>query len=220
MTRLGNWWRYLCQRGPVATGQAITDRFIYRSHRFFVTCALLAGPRAADHVGDITLRLARPSDFDRLDELERYGRGSIQRTYVELDKDWLFVACHGDRIVATRRVSRVVRGGLESRVVQLNEGQVWAADIFCLPEYRNQGLGRYLALLGDRFLAALGFEERLAAVAVTNTFSLRMSRRVADRPLYDVCYLRILFWERLRVSTDIPKELWGGWSDQHADSAQ
>jgi GNAT superfamily N-acetyltransferase len=208
MTRLGNWWRYIRQRGLLAAGRALIDRFIYRSHRCIVTWNLLAGPPAPDRVGDVVFRLATPSDFDRLDELERYGRGSTHRTYVQQDNDWLFVGGHGDRIVATRRVTRVMRDSVVSRVLQLGPGQLWGADVFCLPEYRHRGIAPRLQQFGDRYLATLGYKERLGTIVVTNTPSLRMSRLSGKRPLYYVSYVRILFWERLRVSKDIPREYW------------
>ena len=208
--RLANGWRYFRHRGLMPAIQTIIDRYLYRSHRCIIDHCALAGPPVDDHVGDIVLRLATPSDLDRLDEFERYGRGSIQRAYVTKDNDWLFVACHGARIVATRRVSRVVRDGLISRVVQLRQGQLWAADVFCLPEYRNQGIGRHLALFGDRFLASLGYEERFGHVAVSNTPSLRLSRHKGNQPVYYVSYFRVLFWERLFVSRDIPRRFWAG----------
>jgi GNAT superfamily N-acetyltransferase len=209
VTRLGNGWRYFRQRGLVATGHAIIDRFVYHSQQYIVTYNPLAGPPAPDHIGDVFFRLARPSDLDHLEELEQYGRGATtHRAYVEEGNDWLFVACHGERIVATRRASRVIRDSVISRVIQLEPGQIWGADVFCLPEYRNQGIGRYLQLFGDRFLASLGYRERFGSIVVTNTPSLRASRGAGRQPLYYVSFLRILFWERLRVSKSMPRHYW------------
>lgn len=210
VTRLVNWGRYVRRRRLAPAIRTIIDRYCYRSYRCVIDRSALAGPPAADHAGDVVFRLATPSDLDHLDELERYDRGSRQRAYVEQDNDWLFVACHGARIVATRRVSRVVRDGLISRVVQLRQGQLWAADVFCLPEYRNQGIARHLALFGDRFLASLGYEDRFGHVAVSNTPSLRLSRHKGNQPVYYVSYFRVLFWERLFVSKDIPRRFWAG----------
>lgn len=207
MARPDNWWRYVRQWGVVRTARAAVDRLV-RSYRCIVTHNPLAGPPAADHVGDVVFRLATPSDFDRLGELEPYGRGSRHRTYVENDRDWLFVACHGERIVATRRVSLVLRDEVIARVLRLEPGQVWGADVFCLPEYRSRGIARQLQRFGDRFMASLGYTERLGTILVSNTPSLRMSRGGGRLPLYYVTYLRVLFWERLRVSKDIPRRYW------------
>lgn len=106
LARLQDGWRYVCAHGVRATARSLFQHYVYRSHRFVVTRATLDGPPAASRVGDIVFRLATPSDLERLDELDRYGRGSRHRFYVEEDGDWLFVACHGERIVATRRLDR------------------------------------------------------------------------------------------------------------------
>ena len=83
------------------------------------------------------------------------------------------------------------------------------ADIFCLPEYRSQGIGRRLALFGDRFLASRGYTESFAATEVTNTPSLRMSlHKGSSRPVSHVSYFRLLFYERLVISKDIPPKYW------------
>ena len=207
MTRLGNWWRYFRRRGFAGALEAITERYIYRSHRCVITRVLLEGPAVPDHLGDVVFRLATPSDLDRLGELNRYGRGSIQRIHVERDKDWLFVACHGERIVATRRISLVTRDAVISRVFQLGPGQVWGADTFCVPDYRNRGIARDLQKFSERYLVSLGYRERFGSIVVTNTPSLRMSRREI---LYYVSHTRFLFWERLGISKDIPRRLWDG----------
>jgi GNAT superfamily N-acetyltransferase len=212
VARLGNWWRYVRHHGLMAAGRIMINRYVYRSHRFVVTRAVLAGPPAADHAGDIVFRLATSSDLDHLDELERYGRGSTHRSHVKQDSDWLFVACHGDRIVATRRYSRALPPasrdghGLMSRVMQLDPGQVWVADTFCLPEYRRQGLARLLGLFAKRFLASLGYKENFSAIAITNTPALRMSRHQGSQRVCYVSYFRLLFYERLRVSKEIPAQ--------------
>jgi hypothetical protein len=208
LARLSKWWRSLQGRGLVTALRGLGNRLIYRSYECLITHNALAGPPAPDHVGEVRFRLATPSDFDRLDELERYGRGSVHRRHVEKDNDWLFVGVHGARIVATRRASLVLRDSIIARVIQLQPGQVWGADVFCLPEYRSRGIARSLQLFGDRFLGSLGYRERLGTIRVTNTPSLRMSRGGGKRPLFHVSYVRILFWERLRVSKDIPARYW------------
>lgn len=194
----------------VTTARMIVDRYVYRSYRCFIVYSPAAGPPAPDRVGDITFRLAAPSDLDRLHELEPYGRGSTHRRYIEKDQDWLFLACHDDRIVATRRGTRVIRDPVIARVIQLRPDQYWGADVFCLPQYRGRGIARYLQAFGDRYLASRGYKHRLGTVAVTNTASLNMNRATGTRPLYYVEYRKIFCWETLRVTKDIPKELWGG----------
>lgn len=178
---------------------------MYHSRQYIVTYNLLEGAPGPDRTGDVVMRLATPSDLDRLGALEPYGRGATtHRPYVEHDSDWLFVACHRDRIVATRRVSRVIRDRLMSRVVQLGARQLWAADVFCLPEFRNRGIGRCLQLFGNRYLGRLGYTELFGAIAAENTASIRASLGAETRLLYFVAHLRILSWERLRVSKDPP----------------
>lgn len=178
---------------------------MYHSRQYIVTYNLLEDAPGPDRIGDVVMGLATPSDLDRLGALEPYGRGATtHRPYVEHDRDWLFVACHRDRIVATRRVSRVIRDRLMSRVVQLGARQLWAADVFCLPEFRNRGIGRCLQLFGNRYLGRLGYTELFGAIAAENTASIRASLGAETRLLYFVSHLRILAWERLRVSKDLP----------------
>src|SRR5262245_26180978 len=206
MTRLGNRWRDISQHGLMAAAHAFIDRYVYRSQQYVVTYSAVGCPPAVDHVDDVVVRTAVPSDLDRLDELERYRSGTTQRAYVENDKDWLFVACHENRIVATRRVSRLVRDRVMSRVIRLQPSQVWMADVFCLPEYRSRGVARHLQLFGDRVLASQGYTERFASIAVNNTASLRMARGSGSQRLYYVSYVRFLFYEHLGVSREIPQQ--------------
>jgi GNAT superfamily N-acetyltransferase len=210
VTALGYGWRLFRRRGLIATVRAIIYRYVYRNYRGLIFRTGLAGPPTEGHVGNVVFRLATASDLDHLAELERYGRGSMLRAGVTEDNDWLFVACHGDRIVATRRYSRVVPPhGLVSRVIHLEPAQVYMADIFCLPEYRSQGIARRLSLFGDRFLGSRGYTDSFAATEVTNTPSLRMSLHKGNgRPVYHVSYFRLLFYERLVISKDIPPKYW------------
>lgn len=109
---LGYAWRYFRHLGLVATVRAIA--------RCTSTALATTEEPPADHVGDVVFRLATPSVLDHLTELERHGRGAIQRALVTEDHHWLFVACYGDHIVATRRYcDPVPPHGLMSRVVRL-----------------------------------------------------------------------------------------------------
>jgi len=201
-------WRYVQRHGLTAALRATVNRFLYRSEQWIVFRADLAGLPADDHVGDIVFRLATPADLARLDELDRYHRGSSQRRDVDKDHDWLFVAVHGDHIVATRRYSATVPAhGVMSRVLTLGPGQIWMADLFCRPEYRNQGVARLLAVFADRVLAACEYKEHFASVPIANTASLRLSLRKGSEPCYHVSYFRLLFYERLRVSRTMPPGL-------------
>jgi hypothetical protein len=118
---------------PVSSLRRVRRR-LYSARKFVVIRTPLGGAPVADHIGDVVFRRADSIDLDRLDTLEAYGRGSTQRAYVTKGHDALFVACHGDRIVATRRCSHEIRDPLAARVVELGAGQIWGADIFCLPE--------------------------------------------------------------------------------------
>jgi GNAT superfamily N-acetyltransferase len=204
MSSRGSWWRHLRQRS-LTTGHSLVNR-CYHSHRCLITWNSLAGPPAPDRVGDIVFRLATSSDLNHLDHLAPYGRGATDRLYVERDKDLLFVACHDDRIVALRRYGRVIRHQLVSRILTLGTGQLWSADIFCLPEYRNRGIPRHLGHFAERLLAGRGYTELFGVVAVTNTPSLRTVLAKGARPIYYVSYFRVLSYERLRVSKDIPSK--------------
>ena len=206
MDQFSKWWRYCRQHGLTASIRHFIDRFIYRSYRCVITHSFVGGPPAAEHVGIINLRVAAPPDLDHLQEFERYGRRATRR-YVEEDKDWLFVACDGERIVATRRSSLVIRDNLLSRVIKLGPSQFWGADSFCLPEYRNKGIARHLKIFSDRYLASLGYTDFVSSIEITNTASLRASSAAGRKVLFYVSFLRLLFYERLRVSKEMPKHL-------------
>ena len=188
-----------------ASSSARLRHRVYSIRRFFVFRVKLAGPPAADHVGHVVFRRATQQDLENLDSLEAHGRGAIQRLYVNERADVLFVACHGPRIVATRRCSRDIRDEVAARVVQLGSGQLWGADIFCLPEYRSQGVGRRLVLFADRQLASQGYTEVVATVDTSNAASLRLSLRKGSEVLWYVSCLRLPFYERLRISERLPR---------------
>lgn len=209
-SRVATWWRYLRGHGPLAASRALTERWIYRSYRCVITHSNAAGPPVSDHIGDVTFRTATPSDYERLRDLERYGRGESNRRHVEEADDWLFVACHHDRIVGTRRTSRVIRHEIVSRVLKLGPGQFWGADVFCVPEYRNRGIGRHLNVFADRSMASLGYREMFGSISETNIASLRASRFAGRDAVSYVSYVKVLGWERLRVSRHVPEHLWNG----------
>lgn len=215
-------WYYIRRRGVMAAFKAAFRHYVYGAHECLILETTLAGPPTVDHLDEIVFRRATAADLDRLHELDHYrGRGSTHRMRVTEDDDWLFVACHEERIVATRRYSRTVPSasrdghGLMARIVQLGPTQVWADDTFCLPGYRNRGIARLLGLFAMRFLASLGYTENFGTIATTNAPSIRMSRRQGVRPLYYVSYFRLLFYERLSVSRDIPPALWPSSSATH-----
>ena len=61
-----------------------------------------------------------------------------------------------------------------------------------------------LGVFARRYLASLGYRQNLSSIAVDNTSSLRMQSRSGSERIFYVSYLRILFYERLRVSREIP----------------
>jgi GNAT superfamily N-acetyltransferase len=199
ISRFATPWRYLRERGLRATLAAR----VYSFEHYIVTHNVLAS-EASDHAGDVRFRLAGPSDLDRLTELNPYGRGKTDRKYVDEEGDWLFVAEHDDRIVATRRYGRVIRHPVVSRVVRLGGGQVWSADIFCVPEYRNQGIARYLGLFAETVLRSHGHTEVFGVMNIKNVASLRSVLRKGGRPVYYLSHLRLLSFERVGVSRTIP----------------
>ena len=201
-------WSYFRRRGLKATVETVISRFVYGSQQLVVYRTRLTGPPAADHVGDIVFRRATPADLDHLEEFEPYGLGASQRAYVNYDHDWLFVARHGDRIVATRRYSRrLPAGSLMSRWLQLEPRQVWSADAFCLPEYRNRGLNRHFGRFTMRFLASHGYAEEFGVITTSNTASLRSVLGRGSEFVYFISYARLLCYEHLRISDDMPTEV-------------
>src|SRR5262245_38027098 len=201
-------WSYFRRRGLRTALGTMLSRFVYGSHQFVVYRTLLEGPPAAERVGDIVFRLATPADVDGLEEFEPYGLGASQRAYVQHDKDWLFVASHGDRIVATRRYSRQVpAGSLISRRLRLAPRQVWSADAFCLLEYRNQGLNRHFGRFTMRFLASQGYAEEFGVITASNIASLRSVLGRGSEFVYFVSYSRLLFYEHFRLSDTVATDV-------------
>jgi GNAT superfamily N-acetyltransferase len=175
---------------------------VYHSRELIINRTDMTGPPAADRVGAVVFRVASP--HDDLGEFERYGRGALQHRYVENDRDWLFVACYGSRIVATVRYGRTIRDPVVSRLITLGPRQVWASDVFCLPEYREQGITIKLLHFVWRTLVSRGFTEVLGTIVISNTTSLRIFARAGSQPL---CYVKVatfLGWQRVHISPDIP----------------
>ena len=207
-TLIAHGWSYFRRRGLRATVGTMLSRFVYGSQQFVVYRTLLGGPPADDRVGDIVFRLATSTDIDDLEEFEPYGLGASQRAYVLCDEDWLFVASHGDRIVATRRYGRQVpAGSLISRRLRLGSRQVWSADAFCLPDYRNQGLNRRFGRFTMRFLASQGYAEEFGVITASNIASLRSVLGRGSEFVYFVSYSRVLFYEHFRMSDNLPADL-------------
>ena len=193
-------WSYVRRRGLRAAVGTMVNRFVYGAQRFVVYRTRLAGPPAADHVGDIVFRVATMADLHGLAEFEPYGLGASQRAYVTYDDDWLFVACDRQRIVATRRYSRrVPAGSLVSRRLGLSPRQVWSADAFCLPEYRNQGLNRHLA--------CHAYTEEFGVITASNVASLRSVLGRGSEFVYFVSYSRLLFYEHFRIADTMPTDV-------------
>jgi hypothetical protein len=201
-------WSYFRRRGLRATIGTMLSRFVYGSQEFVVYRTRLDGSPAPDRAGDIVFRLATASDADHLQEFEPYGLGASQRAYAQYDHDWLFVASHGARIVATRRYSRQVpAGSLISRRLRLSSRQVWSADAFCLPAYRNQGLNRHFGRFTMRFLASQGYEEEFGVITASNVASLRSVLGRGSEFVYFVSYSRRLFYERFQFSDSLPTDV-------------
>ena len=76
-----------------------------------------------------------------------------------------------------------------------------------LEAYRNRGISRLLAVFANRWLVALGYTEVTFTVDAANIASIRMTLHKGCRALFSVSYVRILRWERLRVSKDVPQHL-------------
>jgi RimJ/RimL family protein N-acetyltransferase len=102
----------------------------------------------------------------------------------------------------------VIRDSIVSRVMTLGPGHYWGADVFCVPEFRNRGIARHLQVFADRHMASLGYKDMFAGISATNIASLRASRAAGREAVSYVSYVKVLFWERLRVSKDVPAHLW------------
>jgi hypothetical protein len=82
---------------------------LFATRKFVVIRKKLEVFPVPDRLGEVVFRQASATDLERLDDLEAHGRGSTQRAHVRERHDMLFVACHGDRILATRRCGLEVR---------------------------------------------------------------------------------------------------------------
>jgi hypothetical protein len=196
-------WAYFRRNGVRAAVRAIIGRYIHRSVEYLVLCSRTIDQDAPDRVGDVVFRLATPSDRESLQRFDR-ARRVTQHPSLAPHREWCFLACDGDRIVATRRYTDTLPPqGLMSRVLRLTRGQLWAADVFCLPQYRNRGIARGLGLFAQRVLAAEGFTEFFGGITVANTASLRMTLHDSEFVCH-VRYVRCVFRERLRLSRELP----------------
>ena len=195
------------QRGVLASARVLSRRYIYGLTEFVIFRQALAKQPVDDRPGEIAFRLATPADLERLPPLGR--RGHMYRQQVGRDGDWLFVACDGDRILATRLISKALpRYGLLSKAVLLTPSQVWGTDLFCLPKYRGRGIARRLMRFTNQYLASLGYAECLYSVAPTNAVSLRLQLDLGAEPISYVSHRRLLLYGRLRVSREIPAHVW------------
>jgi GNAT superfamily N-acetyltransferase len=191
---------YLRRHGLRRTLGRVVVRLFFSSYDFIITRAALEGPPVPQCVGDVTLRPATPVDLQRLGELEGPGRRRVE------DGDWLFVACHGERVVAARVMMRAVPIHLTAaKVLRLAPGQAWDEDMFCAPDFRGKGVARHLSLFSDRYLRSLGYTEIFASISTNNVPSLRMQVHKGSEFAYHVSYLRLLFFKRIRVSRQIPR---------------
>jgi GNAT superfamily N-acetyltransferase len=196
---------YVRRHGLRQTVGRFRVRFIYGSQDFIITRVALSGPPVHDKLGEVTLRLATPSDLPHLDELERYDRrASVIRGHVE-DGNWLFIACHGDRIVAARITSPAIpTHAITAKALRLGPEQAWDEDMFCVPDYRGKGIARHLSLFSDRYMASLGYTEAFASISTWNIPSLRMQLHKGSEFAYHVSYRRFLIYDRLSVSPHRP----------------
>lgn len=202
--------KHFRRQGARHTLRLLVRRCLCGSNEFVITRASLGGPPVEEGVDDIMFRLASRFDLAKLGEFDRYGRhGRMARASVVEDHDWLFVASHSERIVATRLIGRnVPPHGIMHKVVKLAPGQVWEKEMFCLPEYRGRGIARRLSLFSDRYLAAQGYTQLLGVIAARNVPSLRMHVHKGVEFVCYVSYSRLLVHERLRISPEIPTALW------------
>jgi hypothetical protein len=100
-------WRgvkYVRQRGFWATFRRIIDTCTAGSVDFIVTQADLGGPDVSDRIGDIVPRPATLADRLRLKGIAHGTRQASVLCDHIVRGDWLFIACHDDRIVATRLI--------------------------------------------------------------------------------------------------------------------
>ena len=199
-------WRYFRRRGLRATLGTIRQRVV-RTQEVVIYRTVLAGPPAADASGGLRFCVAGPQHLDDLAAFERvrYGAHTRRRGHVNEDNDWLFLAWDGDRIVATRRYSRAfMPGEIWSRVLTLRASQVWSADAYCVPEYRNRGVNRQFGRFTMRYLAARGYTEEFGVIDASNAASLRSVVGRGSELVYFISYTRYFFYARLVVSANLP----------------
>jgi len=199
-------WRYLRHRGLRATVRAVGRRYVYCSRDLVVLKSSRIDPSAVDGVGEIRFRLGGPADVDGLREFDR-SRGATPRPPSGNGQVWRFLACHREKIVATRWYSEDLPPySLITRVLAPKRGQLWAGDVFCIPEYRSRGIVRRLGLFAQAHLALQGYTEFVSAISGQNIPSLRMHLHDSTF-ICQITYRRLLFREDLRISHEPPRHL-------------
>jgi len=92
-------------------------------------------------------------------------------------------------------------------VVRLGPDGLWSVDLYCVPEYRGRGIGVWLPLTMDRYLAAAGYRGMYSATRLDNHAAIRATLKQGDEFRGVVTYRRLLFRRTLIVSTDITEAL-------------
>jgi GNAT superfamily N-acetyltransferase len=208
MTLWGTLWRgvtFFRHHGVRATLQRIVDECTAGSADFIITRADLHGPAVAGRIEEVALRRATLADAPRLEEIAHgTRRASVLREHIA-GGDWLFIACHGDRIVAARLMTRTVpESDLAAKALTLQPHEVWDDDMFCLSEWRGRGIARHLSLYSDRYMGGLGYSATFARISTSNVASLRMQRHKGSEFVCHVSYRRFLFYGRVRVACESP----------------
>ncbi len=195
-------WRYIRTRGLRKTVLQIWDRYIYTSQEWVIFLNLLEGPPVAPPSG-IVFRPYTPADLPLLGAFARYYRASELRARLE-EGCWLDLAFDGDRPVAFRLTSTSSpRQAPFAKLIRLKADQTRTVDLFCLPEYRGRGIGRWLGPFAERRIATMGYRENISTVGLNNVSSLRSTIYQGDRAVRVVSYFRVLFNSKQRISYDV-----------------
>lgn len=166
---------------------------------------VLVGPlaRTAPVAERITFGPATAADLDALDSLSR--RATWIRTLLAEGEGWLHVARDGERLVGYRFATRGIPGaGILARAVRLERHQAYVEDILVDPAYRRRDIGHGLVVSQNAHLLDLGFREFVAAVALENVASLRLTMLGGARPVLFVDSRRRLLVRRLTLSPALP----------------
>jgi GNAT superfamily N-acetyltransferase len=201
---------YLRSRGVWATLRRLFTAFVYRREHL-----VLYYKSMEDEIQPVTAKIpgvSRRATLDDLDGLQvfahHYTRVQFQRW---IERGWVSVFEHDAKLIAYRVVTRELpRVGAPHDLLKLAPTDVWAVNMYTLPEY--QGL-RVQAALITYVLAenrALGYRREISMGRLDNESSRRTIGLSGGREMQEVLRTRLLGFTRYRFVETGARHYYGG----------